>query len=631
MIKLTPQQDEERKQLLSSLEKDLNKYKFKINHKTLEKIKSKINKHVKISICKGRVIAPYAIILGITLGGSILLGSTPFIVDKEKSNLKVMEEISSTGLVRYEEQYEPFESTNTLTYYDYWFESSNNMYSRIIKVYNIDSLSREKIDKILKKDTNNLDELLGSPILIKREVKDDISFTENIPYLEAKIYSEDERKYKYINQPVQKNIIETIVWILVTGLLEIMPLAYRDVVPYNYKKAIEQIKKTDSQLFEDLEKKYEIRKNNFDRLTNYNSSHTLEYKKNSIEEIYNYLNPTSNTQLSTIDGEELQRLIILLDELTLKLRKNLEFNKNNTFGIEIEVEKAGILEIIDELKKTYKRLEDNRTFSKDTVEWTLKYDGSLDRGLEIVSNPLIDEEEKWNQIKELCELINPWCEIGKNSSIHVHIGSQILGDNPKAWLNFCAFWSTYENIIFRFLYGDFLTGRPSITEYAEPISENLWQDYEEMITNKEINLKEIISRISYNKYKAVNFLNVDYLHCNEFQEKNTIESRGSNTSLDAAIIQNYINLLIKIFEYCKSKDFDIDIVKKRHEQIKDKINDIKWYDEVYLEQSLEFSDLVFKNNIDKLYFLKQYLKYFEIQKSGYYPESNLTNKKKIYE
>ena len=144
MIKLTPQQDEERKQLLSSLEKDLNKYKFKINHKTLEKTKSKINKHVKISICKGRVIAPYAIILGITLGGSILLGSTPFIVDKEKSNLKVMEEISSTGLVRYEEQYEPFESTNTLTYYDYWFESSNNMYSRIIKVYNIDSLSREK-------------------------------------------------------------------------------------------------------------------------------------------------------------------------------------------------------------------------------------------------------------------------------------------------------------------------------------------------------------------------------------------------------------------------------------------------------------------------------------------------------
>ncbi len=630
MIKLTPQQEEERKHLLNSLEKDLKKFQFKINHKTLEKIKSKINKHVKITICRGRVIAPFAIALGITLGGSIIIGHTPFIIDKEKSNLKVMEEKSSIGSIRYEQQYEEFESTNTITYYDYWIESDNHMYSRNIKIYNIDSLSREKIDEILKKDTNNLDEILGSPIITKTEIKNNISFTENIPYLEARIYSEDERTYKYINQKVKTNVYETILWLLLTSLLEGLAIAYRDVVPLDYKQIIEDIKKEESQLFDNLEKKYKIRKNNFDRLTNY-SSNTLEYTNKNSEEIYNYLNPNSNNILSTIDGEELQRLIVLLDELTIKLRKNLGLNKNNTFGIEIEVEKAKIPDIINELKTSYKRIDEKNIFSKDTVEWTLKYDGSLDRGLEIVSNPLIDEEIKWNQIKEICELINPWCEIGKNSSIHVHIGAQILGDDTKAWLNFCAFWSTYENVIYRFLYGDFLTGRPSITEYAEPISENLWQDYEEMITNKEINLKEIISRISYNKYKAVNFLNVDYLHCNEFQEKNTIESRGSNTSLEAAIIQNYINLLIKIFEYCKSKDFDIDIVKKRHEQIKDKINDIKWYDEVYLEQSLEFSDLVFKNNIDKLYFLKQYLKYFEIQKSGYYPESNLTNKKKIYE
>ena len=156
------------------------------------------------------------------------------------------------------------------------------------------------------------------------------------------------------------------------------------------------------------------------------------------------------------------------------------------------------------------------------------------------------------------------------------------------------------------------------------------QDENKIVTSHERtnNGKE---KISYNRYKAVNFLHVEYFRCNEFHDGNTIESRAANTSLEAAIIQNYINLLIKVFDYCKSEEFDIDIVKKRHELIKDKYSDILWYDEVYLEQSLEFSDLVFKNNIDKLYFLKQYLKYFEIQKSGYYPESNLTNKKKIYE
>ena len=112
MITLTPSQEVERKQLLFSLEKDLKKFQYELNHKKLEKIKSKINKHIKISICKGKVVAPFALALGITLGGSIIFGATPFYIDKEKSNLKVMEEISSTGSIRYEQQYVPFENIN---------------------------------------------------------------------------------------------------------------------------------------------------------------------------------------------------------------------------------------------------------------------------------------------------------------------------------------------------------------------------------------------------------------------------------------------------------------------------------------------------------------------------------------
>ena len=35
------------------------------------------------------------------------------------------------------------------------------------------------------------------------------------------------------------------------------------------------------------------------------------------------------------------------------------------------------------------------------------------------------------------------------------------------------------------------------------------------------------------------------------------------------------------------------------------------YNKIYLEQALEFADLIFNNNIDKIYFLRQYLKSFE--------------------
>lgn len=633
MITLTPSQDEDRKRLLISLEKDLKKFEYKLNHKTLEKIKSKINKHIKISICKGRIIAPFAIALGITLGGSMIIGHTPFYIDKEKNNLKIMEEISSTGNIRYEEQYEPFENTdNTITFYDYWHESDNHMFSRNIKIYNIGSIDKEKIEKILKNKNEDLESLFGSPVINKTEIKDYISFTENFQYLEAKIYSEENNKTLYINQQISTNIIETVLWLLITFILEVLVLSFRDVFPINYKEIKEKIEKNDINYLNNLEKKFEIRKSNYERLTKYHSKNILNYENTNSEEIiYSYLNPQKNNYLSTLNGEELQKVVLLLDELTIKLRDSLELKKENTFGIEIEVEKANIDKIIEEFQKNYKELDLNRLFSKDTVEWTLKYDGSLDRGLEIVSNPLFDEKVKWNQIKEMCELINPWCEIGKNSSLHVHIGAHILGDNTESWLNFCAFWSTYENIIYRFLYGNFLTGRPSIVEYAHPISEDLWNDYEQLSKKKDLKLKDLIRKISYDKYKAINFLHVDYLKCNEYGNKNTVESRGANTSLEAPIIQNYINLLVKVFEYCKSKNFNIEIVTKRHELIKDKYNDIKWYDEIFLEQALEFSDLVFNKNIDKLYFLKQYLKYFELQKSGYYPESNLTNKKKIYE
>ena len=36
------------------------------------------------------------------------------------------------------------------------------------------------------------------------------------------------------------------------------------------------------------------------------------------------------------------------------------------------------------------------------------------------------------------------------------------------------------------------------------------------------------------------------------------------------------------------------------------------YDLIYVEDALEFADLVFDNNLDKMYFLRQYFKNFEV-------------------
>ena len=78
--------------------------------------------------------------------------------------------------------------------------------------------------------------------------------------------------------------------------------------------------------------------------------------------------------------------------------------------------------------------------------------------------------------------------------------------------------------------------------------------------------------------------------------------------------------MTKLLVYCQSKDFNQDIVQKRYQIIYDDMAQLKWYDEIYLDQALEFSDLIFTNNLDKIYFLKQYLKSFATE------QPNLTKK-----
>ena len=55
------------------------------------------------------------------------------------------------------------------------------------------------------------------------------------------------------------------------------------------------------------------------------------------------------------------------------------------------------------------------------------------------------------------------------------------------------------------------------------------------------------------------------------------------------------------------------IVKRRKDEI---LVDTFIYKNIFLTQAIEFVDLIFNNNLDKIYFLRQYLKSFE-EKDSY--------------
>ena len=332
-------------------------------------------------------------------------------------------------------------------------------------------------------------------------------------------------------------------------------------------------------------------------------------------EIFNFLSPNDNDKLSSLSGIDLQELIVLIDECYIELRNTLYLDKNITFGVELEFENAMYERIVRKLDEEF-----------IDGSWQIEKDESLNNGIEIITPILTDNEITWKKLDNVCTIVNPYASVLENSGCHIHIGSQILGNKKESWLNFIKLWSIYENIIFRFSYGKFLTARPSIKDYASPIGKVLWKDYKKLKFSN-VSLEKIINTISHKRCQAVNFDNVSSF---DFENGNTIEFRCVNGSLSSEICQNNVNFFAKLLLYSSNPLFDDDILEKRRRINKDKFYGLKWYDEIYLEQALELCDMIFDNNLDKIYFLRQYLKSFEVCKNpSEYPRAKPFVREKV--
>ena len=340
---------------------------------------------------------------------------------------------------------------------------------------------------------------------------------------------------------------------------------------------------------------------------------------NNKEKIFSFINPKDNTKLSKLSGLDLQELIILIDEYKIELRNTLNLNKNITFGLELEAEHANINKIDKKINLYF-----------PNKRWKTNSDGSLIKGVEINSPILTDTKITWLNLDKICSILSSLATIDKNSGGHIHVGSQIIGNNKEAWLNFIKTWSIYENIIFRFVYGEYFTYRPSLVRYASPVYKDFKGKYEKL-KNTNFNLSEFIHDLSFERYQAINFDNVSLDQTEKIKVMNTIEFRCPNGTLNPAIWQNNVNFFTKFLLYCTSSNFNNELIEQRY-QINNnnfyKFDWRQWYNEINLEQSLELCDMMFSNNLDKINFLKQYLKEIKAtNKDKKYPKSLVLTKK----
>ena len=357
------------------------------------------------------------------------------------------------------------------------------------------------------------------------------------------------------------------------------------------------------------------KKSNKKEITN---SHSKKLIYIDDSPIFKFLNPNGNDKLTKMHKLDLQNLIILIDDYYIQLREQLGFEQYVTFGLELEFEDAMRERIVSKLNIAF-----------PNGDWIIKDEPSLRDGYEINSPILRDTNKNWENLNKVCNIVERFATIGERSGGHIHAGTQTLGKKTNSWLNFIKLWSVYENVIFRFAYGSYLTARSNIKSYAAPCAKEFWNDYM-LLKNSNVSLVDIITRIQHKRHQAVNFSKVYIPSCHKFEPNNTIEFRCPNGTSDAAIWQNNTNLFIKILEYSKSSLFNDDIIEKRHNLVFDKYNELKWYNEIYLDQALELCDLLFNNNFDKIYFLRQYLKSFEVIKENTnYQKANTLVKKGI--
>lgn len=82
-------------------------------------------------------------------------------------------------------------------------------------------------------------------------------------------------------------------------------------------------------------------------------------------------------------------------------------------------------------------------------------------------------------------------------------------------------------------------------------------------------------------------------------ENSTIEIRCPNGTLEPVIWQNNVKFFGKLLEYAASNTYDKELIQILGQDTSPQIN---------IEKAYALAQLIFNNELDKLYFLRQYIK-----------------------
>lgn len=283
----------------------------------------------------------------------------------------------------------------------------------------------------------------------------------------------------------------------------------------------------------------------------------------------------------------------------LKIPKLLNLSNDITFGIEIEFEKVKLKDVESKLEKSkLQGLLSNGWILKQD-DSLIKYKDSIGIGGELTSPILTDTIKSYKEIRNACHIIK---SIGGISTTdcggHIHIGSNILKDNPKYYIRLMKLWFLFEDEIARFSIGENLEKRINMDFYAK----SNYEVFSNAYLYENLNYLELLKYIIDDKKHGISFFYLD-----ENKPFHTIEIRCPNGTVNENIWKNNINFFIKLLLSCSNntKNWDeIDYLYKNANKIKkDKYNI-----DINVEKANYLKNFIFDNEFDKENFMLQYKK-----------------------
>ena len=310
--------------------------------------------------------------------------------------------------------------------------------------------------------------------------------------------------------------------------------------------------------------------------------------------------------MNNLKGQQLIEDLNYLSQMLLEYRDKLNFNRSTTFGMEIEFENAKFYEIKSEMEN----LDDWKIIDDISVMRTI---GFKKCGGEVISPICDDSKDTWNELKEICNILKKNNASSTNrTGGHVHVGIQEFKNDYKAYRNFLILYASYEPIIYRFLAGENSRIRSNASRYAKPFAYKILVEKNNIINfNCLDDVRNFIYRNNDRKGYGLNFANINLT--NTQKEKNTIEFRSPNGTVEEVIWQNNVNFIIKLIDYCSSSNFDYEFLLDKFNKIHRKNINFETYELMNIKEALELSNLLFDNQLDKDYFLRQYFKDFDLK------------------